>query len=61
MRTTNKIPKNSSTRAEMKEFARDEFERNRDVTDPVQIRYLVSTGKTQAEQIKQGMDLEGGG
>lgn len=57
MRTTNKIPKISPTRTELKRFAREEFERNRTVTDPVKIRYLVSTGKTQAEKIKEGMDI----
>lgn len=51
VRTTNKLPKGSSSRREMKEFAREEFERNKHVQDPVQIRYLVSTGKTQLEQI----------
>ncbi len=51
VRTTNKIPKGTSSRREMKEFAREEFERNKGVDDPVQIRYLVSTGKTQLEQI----------
>ncbi len=51
VRTTNKIPKGSSSRREMTEFAREEFERNKGVEDPVQIRYLVSTGKTQLETI----------
>jgi len=53
MRATNKISKGSSSRREMKEFAREEFERNKGVDDPVQIRYLVSTGKTQLDQIRQ--------
>lgn len=51
VRTTNRIPKGSANRREMKEFAREEFERNKGVKDPVQIRYLVSTGKTQMKQI----------
>ena len=58
IRTTNKIPKSSSTRHEMKTFAREEFERNRSVTDPVKIRYLVSTGKTQLDEMRKGF---GGG
>jgi len=55
MRATNKIPP-SSTRDEMKEFARTEFERNRHVDDIVQIRYLVSTGKTQFEEMRRHLD-----
>jgi len=51
VRTTNKIPKGAPSRREIKEFAREEFERNKGVDDSVQIRYLVSTGKTQLEQI----------
>lgn len=52
IRTTHKIPQGSSTRTEMKQFAREEFERNRAVTDSAQIRYLVSTGKTQLDEIR---------
>ena len=55
IRTVNKIPKNSSTYNEMKKFAREEFERNRNVTDPIKIRYLVSTGKTQLDEISRGI------
>ena len=51
MRATNQIPKTSSTRQEMKTFAREEFERNRHVSDMVQIRYLVSTGRTELEKM----------
>lgn len=32
----------SNTRAEMRKFARDEFERNKDVYDLGHIRYLIS-------------------
>lgn len=53
IRMIQQIPKEDSTRKEMRGFARDEFERNRGATDPVQIRYLVSTGKTQLDQMKK--------
>ncbi|KFY41125.1 hypothetical protein V494_03188, partial [Pseudogymnoascus sp. VKM F-4513 (FW-928)] len=35
------------TRAETRKMARDEFERNKNVTDISQIKYLISTGKSQ--------------
>ncbi|KAF2454372.1 hypothetical protein BDY21DRAFT_110224 [Lineolata rhizophorae] len=41
VRSINKIPA-SSTRREMRDFARSEFEWNRHVTDITHIRYLVS-------------------
>lgn len=34
-------------------FARIEFERNRKVEDITQIRYLISTGKTQWEGMER--------
>ena len=51
VRTANRLPK--GTQYEMKKFAREEFERNRCVSDSVQIRYLVSTGKTQLDKMKE--------
>ena len=51
VRTANRLPK--GTQYEMKKFAREEFERNRCVSDSVQIRYLVSTGKTQLDRMKE--------
>ena len=51
VRTADRLPKGS--RYEMKKFAREEFERNRGVSDSVQIRYLVSTGKTQLDKMKE--------
>lgn len=53
--TTNvslEIPK-SPTKSEMREFARAEFERNREVTDIGHIRYLISTGKTQFDGMRR--------
>ncbi|KAJ0163870.1 LYR motif-containing protein 2 [Colletotrichum tanaceti] len=47
-----------NTRAESRRFARDEFERHRDVTDLGHIRYLISTGKTEwqgMERYVEGM------
>lgn len=55
VRATNTIPA-STTRDEMKTFAREEFERNRNVYDLTQIRYLVSTGKEQFESIRRYVD-----
>jgi len=37
-------------------MARDEFERNRNVTDITQIRYLISTGKTQWDSMERYID-----
>ena len=52
VRATNKIPKESSARTELKTFAREEFERNRAVRDTTKIRYLVSTGRTMFDEIR---------
>lgn len=43
----------SSTREEMRTFARGEFERNKFVHDLGHIRYLISTGKTQFDSMKR--------
>lgn len=43
----------SSTRDEMRTFARGEFERNKFVHDLGHIRYLISTGKTQFDSMKR--------
>jgi len=40
----------------MREMARYEFKRNKDVTDITQIRYLISTGKTQWEGMERYID-----
>lgn len=53
IRATNRIPPSSSIRAEMKQFARDEFEQHRGVTDDGKIRYLVSTGKTEFDRMER--------
>jgi Complex 1 protein (LYR family) len=52
VRATNKIPL-SNTRNEMRQYARQGFERNRNVTDLIQIRYLISTGKTELEGMQR--------
>ncbi|KAH8129826.1 hypothetical protein ACSS6W_004812 [Trichoderma asperelloides] len=41
------------TRAESRKYARDEFERHRNVTDISHIRYLLSTGKTEWESMER--------
>jgi len=43
-------------RKEAREMARTEFERNKGVTDITQIRYLISTGKTQWESMERYID-----
>ncbi|TVY12563.1 LYR motif-containing protein 2 [Lachnellula arida] len=43
----------TGTREETLRFAREEFRRNRDVRDLTQIRYLISTGKTQWEGMER--------
>ncbi|KAF2140914.1 uncharacterized protein K452DRAFT_288319 [Aplosporella prunicola CBS 121167] len=52
VRALNKIPP-SSTKSELRKFARDEFERNRHVSDITHIRYLISTGKTEFDSMKR--------
>jgi hypothetical protein len=42
-----------ATRLETRRFARQEFERNRGVTDLSHARYLLSTGKTEWEQMER--------
>ncbi|KAL1892782.1 hypothetical protein Sste5346_006865 [Sporothrix stenoceras] len=42
-----------TTRAETLRFAREEFERHREVTDLTHIRYLISTGKTEWENTER--------
>ncbi|CEJ88956.1 hypothetical protein VHEMI04940 [[Torrubiella] hemipterigena] len=44
------------TRAESRRYARDEFERHRQVTDISHIRYLLSTGKTEWESMERYID-----
>ena len=40
----------------MREFARAEFERTREVHDIGHIRYLISTGKTQFDGMRRYID-----
>ena len=49
IRACYKIP--PSAREEMKSYAREEFERHKDVDDSRKIRYLLSTGKTEFERL----------
>ncbi|KAB5578201.1 complex 1 LYR protein [Coniochaeta sp. 2T2.1] len=55
IRATRRI-QDPTTRAETRKFARDEFERHRDVTDIDHIRYLLSTGKTEWESMERYID-----
>jgi hypothetical protein len=59
MRSIYRIPA-SSTRDEMRQFARGEFEQHRHVTDLHHIRYLVSSGKTQFDAMKRYIDEQAG-
>jgi len=43
----------------MKMYAREEFERQREVVDLRKVRYLLSTGKTEFERL--GKQVSGGG
>ncbi|KAF1817019.1 hypothetical protein P152DRAFT_6126 [Eremomyces bilateralis CBS 781.70] len=52
VRAINEVP-SKSTRQELREFARGEFERHRYVTDIGHIRYLISTGKTEFDHMKR--------
>ncbi|EFQ99819.1 hypothetical protein MGYG_02831 [Nannizzia gypsea CBS 118893] len=55
LRSTKRIP-NSSTKHELRSFARGEFERHRNVTDAGHIRYLLSTGKTEFDTMRRYID-----
>ncbi|KAK2053926.1 complex 1 protein [Colletotrichum caudatum] len=55
MRGTRRIA-DPNTRAESRRFAREEFERHRDVTDLGHIRYLISTGKTEWQGMERYVD-----
>lgn len=54
LRSIYRIPK--VNRAEALAYARSEFERNRNVTDIGQIRYLISTGKTEFDSMERYID-----
>ncbi|OJJ41049.1 hypothetical protein ASPWEDRAFT_242207 [Aspergillus wentii DTO 134E9] len=55
VRALNKVP-NSPTKDELHSYARDEFERHRNVTDLQHIRYLLSTGKSEFETMRRYID-----
>ncbi|KAF2463506.1 uncharacterized protein BDR25DRAFT_107924 [Lindgomyces ingoldianus] len=54
MRSTAGIS-DAATKRDMQQFARAEFERHRNVTDLSHIRYLISTGKTQFDTMKNSL------
>ena len=58
VRATNHIS-SEDIRKEMKMFAREEFERYRNVEDATKIRYLVSTGKEQLQSMRRYVDEMG--
>ena len=55
LRATNQI-QSKDIRCEMRNFAREEFERHRLVEDLTQIRYLVSTGREQKNTMRRYVD-----
>lgn len=55
VRATKRIPP-SNTRNEICQYARQSFENNRSVTDLTQIRYLISTGKTEFDGMQRYID-----
>ena len=42
----------SPTREEMRQYAREEFERHKEVVDLRQIRYLLSAGKAEMDRVR---------
>ena len=46
-------------RAEIRDFARSEFERRKHVDDLTHIRYLLSTGREQFESMRRYVDMQG--
>ncbi|KAH8693736.1 hypothetical protein BGW36DRAFT_383601 [Talaromyces proteolyticus] len=52
IRAVYKIPP-SSTRTEMRDYARAEFDRNKGVEDVAHIRYLLSAGKTEFDTMRR--------
>lgn len=54
VRATSRIP-DPAVRGEMRAYARGEFERNRAVGDVVQIRYLISKGREELENVMRGV------
>ncbi|KAG8625121.1 hypothetical protein KVT40_006872 [Elsinoe batatas] len=57
VKSLHKIPQ-SSTRVEMRQFARDEFERHKNVYDIGHIRYLISTGRTQFDGMRRYVEQQ---
>ncbi|KAI1065349.1 hypothetical protein LB507_000139 [Fusarium sp. FIESC RH6] len=55
LRGTKKIA-DPNTRAESRRYARDEFERRRNVNDSAHVRYLLSVGKTEWEGMERYID-----
>jgi len=59
IRSCHKLQDPTTTR-EMKMYAREEFERQREVVDLRKIRYLLSTGKTEFERLGKQVSRGGG-
>ncbi|KAB8074831.1 complex 1 protein-domain-containing protein [Aspergillus leporis] len=55
VRALHKIPQ-SPTREELRSYARDEFERHRNVTDLQHVRYLLSIGKAEFDTMRRYID-----
>ena len=57
VRACDRIP--SPIREEMREYARAEFERQKDVEDLRKIRYLLSTGKAEFDRLMGAVSVKG--
>ncbi|KAE8551740.1 hypothetical protein TMatcc_001720 [Talaromyces marneffei ATCC 18224] len=55
IRAVYKIPP-SPTRTELRDYARNEFKRNKSVEDVAHIRYLLSAGKTEFDTMRRYID-----
>ncbi|KAH7131879.1 hypothetical protein B0J11DRAFT_612073 [Dendryphion nanum] len=58
VRTTSSIA-DPATKKDMRQFARSEFEQQKNVTDLGHIRYLISSGKTQFDAMKSSLTNAG--
>ena len=56
VRATQRIPPQNPARTEWRSYAREEIERSRYVRDLSQIRYLISTGNGQVDQMQRYLD-----
>ncbi|XP_069075667.1 LYR motif-containing protein 2-like isoform X2 [Pleurodeles waltl] len=56
LQTTRQIP-NEADRRYVKEWAREEFKRNKDATDEAVIRMMVTQGTMQLQELERSLQL----